>query len=107
MDVGNNLNNMFSKASSQGIDLSVSQEMTREAGSLVTCKIWLPKVLYDFLPYFYLTAGFAAFFATLYISNWFWVLPHYLLFSAGCLHLGFMVYRRRRIDRKTKTQKQD
>jgi len=93
---------MLTKVSPQRIDVSITQEMTREAGSLVTRKIWLPKLLYDFLPYFYLTAGFAAFFATLYISNWFWVLPHYLLFSAGCLHLGFMVYRRRRFDRKNK-----
>jgi len=101
------LKKMLSKVSSQNINLSVTQEMTREAGSLVTRKIWLPRILYDFLPYFYLTAGFAAFFATLYISNWFWVLPHYLLFSAGCLHLGLMVYRRRRIGRKNKTQQQD
>lgn len=95
---------MLSKASPQNLDLSITQEMTREAGSLVTRKIWLPKIMYDFLPYFYLTAGFAAFFATLYISNWFWVLPHYLLFSAGCLHLGFMVYRRRQLGRKNKPQ---
>lgn len=95
---------MLSEASSNHIDISVTQAMTRDAGSLVTRKIWLPKILYDLLPYFYLTAGFAAFFATLYISNWFWVLPHYLLFSAGCLHLGFMVYRRRRIDASRKKQ---
>jgi len=87
---------MLSRVSPRPIDVSVTQEMTRDAGSLMTRKIWLPKVLYDFLPYFYLTSGFAAFFATLYISDWFWVLPHYLLFSAGCLHLGFMVYRRRK-----------
>lgn len=78
------------------MDMSATQELTREAGSFATRKIWLPKLLYDCLPYFYLTAGFAAFFATLYISDWFWVLPHYLLFSAACLHLGFIVYRRRR-----------
>jgi len=95
---------MLSNASRKQIDISVTQAMTRDAGSLVTRKIWLPKILYDLLPYFYLTAGFAAFFATLYISNWFWVLPHYLLFSAGCLHLGFMVYRRRRIDARRKKQ---
>lgn len=65
-------------------------------------KIWLPKLLYDCLPYFYLTAGFAAFFATLYISDWFWVLPHYILFSAACLHLSYAVYRRR-----TRTTKRD
>ena len=62
----------------------------------MTRKIWLPRVLYDSLPYFYLTAGFAAFFATLYISDWFWVLPHYLLFSAACVHLSFAVLHRRR-----------
>ena len=76
--------------------LTDTQEITRDAGRLVSRKIWLPKLLYDALPYFYLTSGFAAFFATLYISEWFWVLPHYLLFSAACLHLGIMVYRRRR-----------
>lgn len=59
-------------------------------------KIWLPKLLYDALPYFYLLSGIAAFLTTLYISDWFWVLPHYLLFSAACLHLGVFVYRRRR-----------
>lgn len=87
---------MLSKASLHPTNLSATQEMTRQAGSLMTRKVWLPKLLYDLLPYFYITAGFAAFFATLYISNWFWVLPHYLLFSAACLHIGFAVYRRRR-----------
>ena len=77
------------------MDLSATQEMTREAGSFATRKIWLPRLLYDCLPYFYLTAGIAAFFATLYISDWFWVLPHYMLFSAACLHLGIVVFRRR------------
>jgi len=87
---------MLSKAPTDYVNLSITQEMTRSAGSLITRKIWLPKLLYDFLPYFYLTSGFAAFFATLYISNWYWILPHYLLFSAGCLHIGLVVYRRRR-----------
>ena len=59
-------------------------------------KVWLPKLLYNLLPYFYFTAGFAAFLATMYISDWFWVLPHYLLFSVGCIHLGIVVFRRRR-----------
>ena len=50
--------------------------------------------------YFYLTSGFAAFFNTLYLRPWYWVLPHYLLFSAGCLHIGLLVYRRRRHRRR-------
>ena len=55
-----------------------------------------PKLLYDLVPYFYLTSGFAALFATLYVSDWFWILPHYLLFSAACIQLGLGVLGRRR-----------
>ena len=89
------------------MDVSVTQKMAHSAGSLATRKIWLPKLLYDCLPYFYLTSGFAAFFATLYISDWFWVLPHYLLFSAACLHLAFAVYRPRKRDRQADAETQD
>ncbi len=63
--------------------------------NLLARKIWLPKLIYDALPYFYVTAGFAALFSTLYINHWFWVVPHYLLFSAACVHLGWSVYRKR------------
>jgi Flp pilus assembly protein TadB len=59
-------------------------------------KIWLPKLVYSALPSFYVGSGIAAFLATLYINEWFWILPHYLLFSVACVHLGLLVYRRRR-----------
>jgi hypothetical protein len=78
------------------MDLGANQEDSYEAEGLLQKKIWLPKLVYDCLPYFYLTAGFAALFATLYISEWFWILPHYLLFSAACLHLGFAIRARRK-----------
>ena len=86
---------MLSTAAGKPIQLSETQQATRATGKVVSRKIWLPKMLYDALPYFYLTSGFAAFFATMYISEWFWVLPHYLLFSAACIHLGVAVYRSR------------
>jgi len=76
--------------------LSKTQAFTRITGNLASKKLWLPKFLYDLLPYFYLTSGFAALFATLYISEWFWILPHYLLFSAACIQMGVSVFRRRR-----------
>lgn len=76
-------------------ELTDTQELAKNKGGLVSRKIWLPKLIYDALPYFYLIAGISAFFTTLYISEWFWVLPHYLLFSAACIHLGILVYRRR------------
>ena len=75
--------------------LTEARHNTREKSSLASRKIWLPKLLYDALPYFYLASGFAAFFATLYINEWFWVLPHYVLFSAVCIHIGVAVYSRR------------
>ena len=87
---------MLSTAAGKATPLTETQEMTRRTGNLFSRKIWLPKLLYNVLPYFYLVAGFLAFIATLYISEWFWVLPHYLLFSAACVHLGVLVYRRRR-----------
>lgn len=87
---------MLSSAAPKPATLTETQELTRNTGSLVSRKVWIPKLFYDALPYFYLTAGFVAFFATLYISDWFWVLPHYLLFSAACVHLGVLVLRRRK-----------
>ena len=79
--------------------LTESRQRKRSAGSIVSRKIWLPKLLYDALPFFYLFSGIVAFLTTLYISEWFWVLPHYLLFSVACLHLGIFVYRRRHRNR--------
>lgn len=72
-----------------------TRRLVAKAGQLAGRKVWLPKLVYDALPYFYLTAGFAAFFATLYVSEWFWVVPHYLIFSCACLHLAFKVSKMR------------
>lgn len=63
-------------------------------------KIWIPRILYDALPWFYLLAGVGAFLATLYINAWFWILPHYVLFSVACVHLGLLIMRRRRAFRR-------
>lgn len=86
---------MLSKAEPRELGLGANQDDSHKKEGLLHKQIWLPKFVYDALPYFYLTAGFAALFATLYISEWFWILPHYLLFSAACLHLGLAVRRRR------------
>jgi hypothetical protein len=98
---------MLTKTAPKHLSFSSAQEVARSAGNFASRKIWLPKLLYDCLPYFYLTAGFAAFFATLYISDWFWVLPHYILFSAACLHLSFAVYRRRKRPQRSEPETPD
>lgn len=87
---------MLSKTAEKPANLTETQQMTRDAGRFMARKIWLPKAAYDSLPYFYLFAGLCALLATFYISGWAWLLPHYLLFAVACLHLGALVYRRRR-----------
>ena len=72
----------------------------RTATPLFFRKVWLPKIFYESIPYFYLLAGLLAFLTTTYISEWFWVLPHYLLFSVACLHLGIIGLHRRRRARR-------
>lgn len=78
------------------MDLGAAEEIARTAEKLATRKIWLPKFLYDSLPWFYLLAGVGAFLATIYVSTWLWVVPHYVLFSLACLHFGLVVMRKRR-----------
>ena len=87
---------MLSSTAGKSATLSDTQQVARQTSRFLGRKIWLPKLLYDSLPYLYMASGFLALFATLYIGAWFWVLPHYLLFSAACVHLGLVVYRRRR-----------
>lgn len=87
---------MLSTAAGKPAALSETAPRVRTTRNLAVQKIWLPKLLYSLLPCFYLASGITAFLATLYISEWFWVLPHYLLFSAACIHMGIVVYRRRR-----------
>lgn len=86
---------MLSTAAGKATSRATKPRRRREHDRFAARKIWLPKLIYDALPYFYLASGLAAFFATLYITDWFWILPHYVLFSFICFHLGVIVYRRR------------
>ena len=84
-----------SNASKPAPVLSETQQITRETGTLLSRKIWIPKLIYAALPFIYIGSGIAALIATLYIGHWFWILPHYLFFAAACVHMGIMIYRRR------------
>lgn len=81
-------------------ELGRTQSIRPEFDKSINRKIWLPKLAYEILPWFYLGSGLLAFFTTLYIRDWFWILPHYLLFSAACIHLGLVVLYRRRSQRR-------
>lgn len=86
---------MFSGTAKKPAVLSETQQVTRKTGNILSQKIWIPKLLYAALPYFYLVSGIGALVATLYVGSWIWLLPHYLLFSAICMHMGLLIFRRR------------
>jgi hypothetical protein len=83
------------KAHAREMEFAASSALKWASTHFITKKIWLPKVVYDALPYFYLIAGVAAIVATIYIGAWYWVVPHYVLFGAVCVHIGFLVIRKR------------
>ena len=89
---------MLDTATGKSAPFTHTQRIERGHGNFATRKIWIPKLVYASLPWFYVTSGIAAFLATLYISEWFWILPHYVLFSIACIHLGVFVLRRRHRD---------
>jgi len=76
---------MTGNAAHDAIPLRASSQTAPQPAPQATCKavklasrkIWLPKLLYAAVPFFYIASGIAAFFATLYIREWFWVLPQY------------------------------
>ena len=86
---------MRANAVGKGSEPATFSRIVNKIQTFLRRKIWLPKLVYHAIPYFYLVAGCAAFLATFYVAEWFWVLPHYLLFSFASLHLGITVYRRR------------
>ncbi len=76
----------------------------RPGAGIAFRKVWLPRALYQSLPYFYIVAGIAAAIGTAYISDWFWAVPHYVLFAAGCVHFGVIVTHKRRRARRRRLQ---
>lgn len=90
---------MSSNAAGKASPDSDISSVGRHTVEFLRKKIWLPKLIYSAVPYFYLVAGFSALLATFYIAEWFWVLPYYLLFSFASLHIGIIIFRRRRLRR--------
>lgn len=86
---------------------SDSSSVGRHGLQFLRKKIWLPKLIYSAIPYFYVVAGFSALFATFYIAEWFWVLPHYVLFSFASLHVGIIIFRQRRDRRASRPDDAD
>ncbi|MEL7537492.1 MAG: hypothetical protein AAFZ58_11070 [Pseudomonadota bacterium] len=82
---------------------STTDVLTRTATGVLFRRIWIPRVVYEALPFFYLVAGLTAFFATLYVPEWYWVVPYYFLVACGLIHAAVYVWLRRARSRKTDT----
>ena len=68
--------------------------------SLLFRKLWLPRIVYEILPYFYLLVGFIALFSALRVPGDAWIIAYAGLLAIVCLHLGVAIitlrYRYRR-----------
>ncbi len=84
---------MFKGARIESTPLGVSNGIDAETTPFLMRRIWLPRLIYLAVPYFYISAGLLVLATTIYVSRWYWVLPHYLLFSAACLHMSFVIRR--------------
>lgn len=65
--------------------LSATQLLDLRRTDINTHRSWRQS-LAEYLPFAYIVAGFTAFFATLYVPEWFWVLPYYFLMGCGAVH---------------------
>ena len=61
--------------------------------------MWLPKPIYEALPYYYLAAGVSSLAAAPYLDFWYW--PHICLITGfTCLVAGLVVLLKRRSHRQ-------
>jgi len=51
-------------------------------------KLWLPRGLYEAIPYVYLAFGAVALGSAVFGSGWTWILPYVVLLGLICLHAG-------------------
>ena len=77
-------------------ELTATQALPERRRNPLMRRIWLPKILYDLVPWFYLASGIVALLGALYINDWFWIVPQYFIFAAACVHAGYYIHRLRK-----------
>jgi len=71
-------------------------------------KLWLPRPVYELLPYAYIFAGAGALTAALYLPGWTWILPYLLLIGLAGIHAGLaLVALRYRCRRRARADSAD
>lgn len=77
-------------------DREIVQGFLHALAKILLRRIWLPKILYEMIPYFYLATGLGALWSAIYIVDWFWFLPVYVIFSTACIHFACFLFGLRR-----------
>lgn len=55
---------------------------------LLLRRLWLPRFIYEALPYVYIVCGLVALGSAMYTRDWTWILPWAILVGLICLHAG-------------------
>jgi len=55
---------------------------------LLLRRLWLPKLIYEALPYLYIACGLVALGSAIHTPDWTWILPWAILVGLICLHAG-------------------
>ena len=58
---------------------------------IATRKIWLPRIIYTLIPFFYLFTGGIALLSALYLPGWGWFIPYGLLAAGISLHVTALI----------------
>ena len=74
---------------------------------LLLQKLWLPRVMYEAMPFLYIVLGIFALVSAIYIPDWTWVFPYAILFGLICLHAGLGIVTLRYKLRKRKPSRRD
>ena len=91
------------------IDSSATQQRVRidkRIRELLLQKLWLPRILYEAMPFLYIVLGIFALISAMYTPDWTWILPYAILLGLICLHVGVGIaslrYKIRRRKRDTR-----
>jgi len=63
-------------------------KVRRRIRDLLARKLWLPRVLYEALPYLYLLLSIAALASAMHLRGWAWIVPYMIMLGLICLHVS-------------------
>lgn len=71
-------------------------------------KLWLPRIVYEAMPFLYIVLGICALLSAMYTPDWTWILPYGILVGLILLHAGLgIVTMRYNYRRRKRTQRTD